>query len=63
MVESDTQRHADDNRLHDEIRSLDSHILSLTVQTEPSISIPQDDNVETRAGMTLGAIANLLTHS
>lgn len=63
MADSDMHRPQEDNRVHDEIRSLDSHILSLTLQTESSINIPQEDNVEARSGMVLGVIANLLTHS
>lgn len=63
MVDSDMKRAAEGNPLHVEIASLDSHILSLTVQTDSYIDITQQDNVEDRAGMGLGVIANLLTHS
>jgi hypothetical protein len=63
MVESDMERPGGDNHLQIEISTLDSHIVSLSMQTDSYIGITQQDNVEDRTGMALGVIANLLTHS
>lgn len=63
MVDSDTERCGGDDHLQLEISNLDSHIVSLSMQTDSYIGITQQDNVEDRAGMALGVIANLLTHS
>lgn len=59
----EAQRLANVGHQQDEIQSLDSHILGLNMQTEQYMETKPNCNVEARAGLALGVIANLLSHS